>query len=289
MATWCGISGDHYYGFDQGGPRFSKLTKEWFREHIQIGPLGSKYPDYMFIPEGDTPTFLYLIQNGLGAREHPEYGSWGGRYNLTDPSTNGLRPKHYSDCADTVIGQDGKSYKSNQATIWRWRDAYQNDFAARMQWTLSSDRGAANHHPVVCLNGSTDTEVLFLEAEAGSTLRLDATGTYDPDGDALAFSWWQYLEPSASQWSVSAEVGRVKIEKVGDNDKVVHVILPSEEECCVDLLSRQAVARGQRLHVVLEVTDSGSPPLTCYRRAVIQTTNKKLRGGGLLREAIGDA
>jgi hypothetical protein len=74
MAAWTGISGDKYYGFDQGGPDFSKMEKSWIKDNIQIGPLGKAYPDYLFIPEGDTPSFLYLIQNGLGIPEFPEYG-----------------------------------------------------------------------------------------------------------------------------------------------------------------------------------------------------------------------
>jgi hypothetical protein len=50
QATWTGISGDRYYGFDVGGPDFSKLTKEWFKENIQIGPFGSVYPGLSVYP-----------------------------------------------------------------------------------------------------------------------------------------------------------------------------------------------------------------------------------------------
>lgn len=295
MAAWTGISGDEYYGFDQGGPDFSKLTKEWFREHVQVGPLGSAYPDYLFIPEGDTPTFLYLIQNGLGVPENPAFGSWGGRYLRSDVGSGGggagsRSSNHYGDAADVVVGRDGKTYKSNHATIWRWRDAYQNDFAARIQWTLGP-LASANHHPVISLNGSAGTAPVYISAEAGATVRLDASATYDPDGDSLSFKWWHYREPSASQWSVFLEVEEVGIEAVdGGEGRVVDVRLPGPEKCCVDLLSRQAVAEGQALHIILEVTDSGTPSLTSYRRVVIQTTNKDLRGGGgTPLEAIGDA
>jgi hypothetical protein len=41
LAAWTGISGDEFYRFDQGGPDFSKVTKQWISENIQIGPLGS--------------------------------------------------------------------------------------------------------------------------------------------------------------------------------------------------------------------------------------------------------
>lgn len=41
LAAWSGISGDKFYGFDKGGPDFSKVTKEWISENIQVGPLGA--------------------------------------------------------------------------------------------------------------------------------------------------------------------------------------------------------------------------------------------------------
>jgi hypothetical protein len=43
--------------------------------------------------------------------------------------------------ADTVDG-----HTSDQATIWRWREAFQNDFAARMDWTIQP-YAKANHAP----------------------------------------------------------------------------------------------------------------------------------------------
>lgn len=286
MATWTGISGDKFYGFDQGGPDFSKMTPEWIKENIQIGPLGSAYPDYMFIPEGDTPTFLYLIQNGLGVPERPDFGSWGGRYNLTDISSAGLKSKHFGDACDIVVGQDGKTFRSNHATIWRWRESYQNDFAARMQWTLPDS--PTNHHPVITVNGNQGTVALYLSAEAGSTIKIDASGTYDPDGDSMTFKWWHYRDPSATQWQTFLEVEECKIEKKDHEGKVVEVTLPPPEKCCVELLSREPIKKGQAMHIILEVSDSGSPSLTSYRRIVIQTTNNDLRGGSGGGEAIGD-
>jgi hypothetical protein len=280
MATWVGISGDIIHKFDEDGPDITKVTASWLKKHIQIGPLGGVYPDYKFIMEGDTPTFLYLIQNGLGAPEHPEWGSWGGRYNLVDL---GGAARHYSDATDSVIGKDGKVYTSNKATIWRWRDAYQNDFAARIQWTLSADPSSANHAPVVIVNDSHGPEPLLIFIEAGEEVVLDASKSYDSDGDKLTFSWFQYKEPTAgSTGLVDAQIPNLDISHVGDAHgpgNKVKFTLPPPEKCAIDLLSGQAQSKGQVFHVIVEVKDDGYPCLCSYKRVVIQVTNRQLRGG----------
>lgn len=287
MAAWTGISGEKYYGFDEGGPDFTKMEKSWIKENIQIGPLGSAYPDYLFIPEGDTPTFLYLIQNGLGVPECPDYGSWGGRYARTDISSDGLNSNHYSDAVDRVKVND-RTYTSNHATIWRWRDAFQNDFAARIKWSMEPDFAKANHHPVITINDFKGLAPVRIDAEAGSKVILDASGTYDPDGSKLTFRWWHYHEPSATQWWVEAEVAEIGIKNLDDEGRKVEVTLPPPDKCAVELMSRKPVAQGQLLHLMLEVTDDGAPILTSYRRVLIQATNKDLKGGGEGADAIGE-
>jgi hypothetical protein len=275
-STWCGISGD---SFDNGGPDPSQVSPEWLKKHIQIGSFGKVYPTPKFLMEGDTPTFLYLIQNGLSSPENPEWGSWGGRYTSLDLD---FARKTFSDATDVVIGHDGKKYCSNQATIWRWRNAFQNDFAARMQWTLTSDFSAVNHAPVAIVNESTGSpEPLIIRREAGTDLILDASKSYDPDGDDISFRWFHYTEASPLHDVVYAPVERVPFEDLSPETPGAHVkvTLPSPRRSAVDLLSGRAQAVGQQLHFILEVKDNGSPNMVSYKRVVVQIQNANLKGG----------
>ncbi|KAJ5321242.1 hypothetical protein N7476_004244 [Penicillium atrosanguineum] len=270
LAAWIGISGEDYYGEDAGGPDFSKVTHKWLHDNIQIRPYGkAAYPDYAYIMEGDTPTFLYLIQNGLGVREHPDYGSWGGRYSKVNPSTV-LNFNHYSDAADRVLGKNNHTYISNRATIWRWRNAFQNDFAARMQWSLPANMSKPNHHPVVSINGSTGPVLLNLTVEAGSTVTLDASATSDPDGDALTFNWFQYKEPGSTDWNVEAQVPQLNI-STSNGGRLAQMPIPAEKVSCDGEGANPSGC--WLLHLILEVTDNGHHPLTSYRRVLLQTTN----------------
>ncbi|CAI7610431.1 unnamed protein product [Penicillium bialowiezense] len=270
LAAWIGISGEDYYGVDVGGPDNTTVSHKWLRDNIQVGPYGkAAYPNYKFIMEGDTPTFLYLIQNGLGVPEQPDYGSWGGRYSKVNPSTV-VEFNHYSDAADRVVGKNNKTFVSSQATIWRWRNAFQNDFAARMQWSLPANISKANHHPVISVNGSAELAPLNITAEAGSSITFNAGATRDPDGDSLSFKWFQYSEPGSSDWNVAGQVPAINITST-NGGREAHVQLPAANESCN---GKALTASGcWLLHLILEVTDDGYHPLTSYRRILIQATN----------------
>lgn len=94
---------------------------------------------------------------------------------------------------DAVKGTDGQEHVSDQATIWRWREAYQNEFAGRVDWTVK-DFAHANHNPELVVNSVEGKEILELEATEGETITLDAKGSNDPDGQAIHYHWWVYRE-----------------------------------------------------------------------------------------------
>jgi hypothetical protein len=247
-ATWTGISGDRLFKI---GPfhRFELVDNPWLKRNVieKHGPLGARYPPVRHLMEGDTPSFLNLIGNGLGSHLNPAFGGWGGRYVLH--RANGeTRPIWTSSQAarDTVRTDDDREHTSVQATIWRWREAFQHDFAARMDWCVAASYGDANHNPRAVLAGSEDRSVLSRRVRSGARVELDASASTDPDDDALRFRWWHYPE-------ASTHPGPLAIQADGPR-------------------ARLAVPRGRpgrTLHVILEVWDDGTPSLVSYRRVVL--------------------
>jgi hypothetical protein len=266
-ATWTGISGDRYYRNGDGAD-FTTVTNEWLDENVRSkGSLGKKYPKFLFIMEGDTPSFLGLIDNGLNAYRRPDWGGWGGRYAFRQPYgethpiwTQGGDEFARVDSRDTVIGVDGKEHVSDQATIWRWREAFQNDFAARMAWTVT-DFAHANHNPIAVVNGQGGTAPLEMDVRVGQKITLDAGQSSDPDGQRLHFHWFHYGEAGLADGNLAAPT----LEGVDSPTVTVRA-----DAACRPLWLPLLPCKGDGVaHVILAVTDEGSPQLTSYRRVIL--------------------
>lgn len=248
-ATWTGISGDKFHGRFSGAD-FSIVDNPWLDEHIRKnhGPLGAEHPQTKYLMEGDTPSFLYLINNGLGSPEHPNYGSWGGRYEWYTPRLQKwfyepeTRPI-WTNAEDEVMGRDSAYQSSNKATIWRWRRAYQHDFAARIDWTIQSYKNA-NHPPVAKLTHTNE-----LRVRSGDTVRFNASLSTDPDKNQLSYEWIYYRE-------VGTYESRSPV-KINDAFQARAWILAPP------------VSKPETLHFVVAVTDDGNPSLTRYQRVVL--------------------
>jgi len=263
MAAWTGIS------TMIPGTNNDVVSKAWLTQNIQSkGPLGALYPDVMYAMEGDTPSFLYLIPTGLNQSENPEWGSWGGRYGKLSP-TLGLwadswdvweqaaQPEqptpgreHYTEVPSQVPG--------NKATVARWRPAFQADFAARMDWSVSARFEDANHPPMPVLNGHSGYEPVRIDACPLQPVRLSAAGSSDPDADQLEVHWWHYRDASGGVNPLPAQITRAQ----GlDTEVILPVaVKPSHN---VEIPPRSIY------HIILEVRDTGVPALTRYRRAII--------------------
>jgi hypothetical protein len=286
LATWTGISGDRFYK-NAPGADFTTFEDAWITERIRSkGPLGKLYPFPCCIHEGDTPAFLGLIDNGLASFMSPTYGGWGGRYvwrqfyGETRPSwtQGGDSYPGRDNSKDTVAGVDGKAYSSDQATIWRWRKAFQHDFAARMDWTVKDAR-EANHNPEVVVNGRSGKAPIHVDAVEGTPLTLDATGTKDPDGHALTYLWYFYPEAGTgiptrpvvarrSRGIGGGEAGAGGIPSApvgGPREPPARIVVQNARDVKAAIVPRVAGTA----HVILEVTDDGTPSLTSYRRVIL--------------------
>lgn len=267
LSTWVGISGEKYNPFDFGGPDTSLVTKEWLNENIRsVGPLGAVYPEPMFIMEGDTPATLFVLPNGLNVPENPNFGSWGGRYSLFDQSG---RSNHYADATDYVVGQDNRTHVSNKATIWRWREAYQNDFAARMQWTIV-DFESAVHAPIIVVNKTNSVKPFSVEASVESKIFLDASESYDLNNRPLSFKWFHYRDVTLTQGNIE-EVPEIEINKLNEDGSVISFTTPSFSQACLNIFGRPNISGCKSYHIILEVTNNGTPALRSYRRFIIYT------------------
>jgi Protein of unknown function (DUF1593) len=259
-ATWLGIT------VFVKGINNETINNSWLAKNIQQGhgPLGAEYPDVAYGMEGDTPSWLNLIPNGLSVPEHPEWGGWGGRYELYKPDfaklnkgVSGLplvaetRPiwTNAIDSFTPFVPKDfGRAtqldtvhFADNKVTLWRWRDDFQNDFAARMDWCTKS-YSEANHAPVVVLKGADE-----LTVKSGETITLDASGSTDPDGDHLSFLWMSYPEAGTYRQSLLAEAS---------NAHLLNLTVPK-------------VTKPETAHIILKVTDMGTPALSRYKRVVL--------------------
>ena len=234
-----------YRGIYLGGDE-SLTSREWVYKHVKEGhgPLGALYPDRTWtapnphgcMKEGDTPSWFYFLENGLQDPAHPAFGSWGGRFQAD-------QKLYFVDDKDQV-----DSTYSARATVWRWRDAFQRDFEARMDWCVMSP-GQANHHPLAVLNGDNSKKILEMRVNKGESVRLDASGSWDPDGDDLKYAWWIYPEPSGIRTAPEIE---------NRNGRLIY-------------LDERILSLSPELHIILELRDQGSPALTSYRRIILQS------------------
>jgi len=248
----------------------SYLVGSWMNENIikGHGPLCAEYNAHVegakegfddgdFRSEGDSPAFLHNILTGLRNMESPDYGGWGGRYvnirantwldPVLEPGYKYPEGRWYTSSAwgrerlRKNIPNDTELTEYLKPT-WRWIEILQKDFAARADWCVKS-YDEANHPPVVKLANALD-----ITAKPGSIIKLSAKGTFDPDGDELSCSWWQYQE---------ADTYKDYIEISNPHKQNVSLTMPDN------------VNSGETIHIICEVTDNGTPKLTRYQRVII--------------------
>jgi hypothetical protein len=206
-----------------------ELGKRHWQQHkdnIQgRGALGGEYPTYKWGVEGDTPSFLYVMPNGLNNPEDPHQCGWAGYHergmcadSLTTAWTSWQEPVR-----SISVGYKQRFYPDEL-----------NDFMARMQWAAE---GKGNLNPYIVIQNDTI-----------NSLSLDASKSFDPDGDNLQFSWWQ-----------QPEIGKTKVKIEQADQPIATLRIPAD-------------AKGDTIHIICEVHDDGPYHLPAYRRIIIKNT-----------------
>jgi hypothetical protein len=101
-----------------------------------------------------------------------------------------------------------------------------------------------------------------LTVDAKQTITLDAAGSKDPDGQTLHYKWWVYEEAGL------AGTHGADVIIAGATGPQAQVTINSP--CRDGWIHGMMTCRGEGVaHVILEVTDEGTPRLTSYRRIVL--------------------
>ncbi len=188
--------------------------------------------------------------------DHGPLGAWYPQKNISEGDTpaflnfvdNGLEAYQ-----DYFAGGWGGRYQSERGnywmdafddnnerkTLWRWIPAVQNDFEARMDWCVKSYE-EANHYPVI----EQVTEPY--KVIPGQKVDLKATAT-DTDNDQVYYWWWHYHDPSGMDQPIKI---------THETSDSAYFIVPEQTN--------------EEIHIILEVTDDGTPELKRYRRLVFQ-------------------
>jgi len=222
--------------WDEGGwQRFCDLGKDnWstYKKDIQgHGALGKIYPNYKWGVEGDTPSLLYVMPNGLSNPEDPTQIGWSGYH------TFGISPDSLTYAWNSW--QEPNRSISVSAVEEYYPDML-NDFAARMQW---AEKGEGNTNPQAIVNGHKGLSPLNITVRPGSTIILDASASKDSDGDKLSF-----------HWKLQGENDLISIEDV-NNAKTSVRVSPSSQN--------------NTFHIVCEIRDNSPYKLVSYKRIII--------------------
>ncbi len=227
------VKGDIMDYFGISGHTTDELKKMGYVVWMPVQEKGS------WLGEGDDPTFMNMLGNGLRAYENGTYGGWGGA-GFIDPKAKNIFFQN-SDTSSKAMATSLASPKDRDNTYPDFFPAAQRDFAVRLKWSTTPIYKRANHEPVAKIEGP-----LNVMAAAGETIRLNGAVS-DPDGDVVSVNWWQFQQGTYP--------GKVLISN------------PETKQTQIEV-PKNAVS-GQTIHIIFQATDNGTPSLTRYQRVII--------------------
>jgi hypothetical protein len=227
------VKGDIFDYFGIAGKNGEELVKAGYIVWTPVQPRGS------FLGEGDTGTFLNLIDNGLRGYRDESFGGWGGVKRTAPLMAFGAE-------AFAMMEQLARNPAARKppprGPTQPFLAAVQRDFAARLVWATTSDYAKANHNPRINARGSR-----LIDAKPGQPVRLSVI-TSDPDKDTVSVRWWRWDDADSYD-------GVVKLNAATGTDTGFTV--PND------------VSAGQTIDIIAEATDAGEPALTRYERFIV--------------------
>lgn len=227
---WCECAWKHHN--DTG-------VKNWnqYATHIQgHGNLGRLYPKYKWGVEGDTPSFLHLMPNGLSDPDMPTQVSWSGYFDMgygKDPKTRAF------------TNNSGRAYEIGTKYFAYFYPASFDQFASRMDWAAN---GKGNRNPIVSINNDLGIAPITIQVGLQKQIQLDASRSIDPDGDSLQYKWFV-------------------IQEAGSYPQEVLLLNATSSKVTVQIPDN---AKNKTFHLICEVTDNGTPALKAYRRIIFE-------------------
>jgi hypothetical protein len=191
-----------------------------------------------FLGEGDTGTFLSLLDNGLQGwrqenRRNPTVYQTAGTTNIVP--FGGGAPE-----AGTAPPGGARGVATPRPPA-RFLRPLMHDLAERMTWAITPRYADANHYPTVTLKAAK------LSATPGDVVTLSATAR-DPDNDHVSVKWWRFENNGTYAGAVTLDA---------TDGLTTSFRIPPDAKS------------GDTIHIIAEATDDAKLPLTRYARAIV--------------------
>ena len=235
------VKGDKFDYFGESGKTAEQLQKEGYIVWTPPHPKGE------FLAEGDTATFLSVLDNGLEGwrqanRRNPTTYQTAGGTNIT-PFGGGPTPAPGAGGPATGRGAGavGRGANAGPRQASRFLRPLMNDLAERMTWAVTPRYNDANHYPTITLKNAS------LSGKPGEAVNLSAT-TKDPDNDKVSVTWWRFENNGTYAGAVTLDTAE---------GPTTSFRIPADAKA------------GDTIHIIAEANDDSQLSLTRYARCIV--------------------
>ena len=233
------------------------IVNEWFGATL----LPEKPQKYDFLSEGDSPTFIPLLNWGFRTLEDFSYGGMAGRYHRVEGEVNskGERLNMWDVSKDRFTGRDGNTVEIE--SMWPHVAEIQRDFAARAAWADPERKKEAEHAPSLQVAEGVDGAALPGEDLVFHVSAM-SRDPYEVNLTACVY------EDASSEHAKDAEI-ELCTDKSAD--------ISAEEDQSPDVKAKAMLrvsvpascAKGDVIHVLVKAESQGHYRLVQYRQIIV--------------------